>query len=270
MNSKKQLLIALSICLIFFLRGKQFILAFQRNIANTVIHNSLSQTGIAAISRQRSLAIATTLLGADLRAFSNAQEANGDMPMIPASFRGLYYHRSDDWTNAAKWYGVAAIGKPIPEKQKQILISPWMKLAPSGDFMLEAIVDEWHIRADTAPGAKITKTDRGTLEFSCSETMVGPKWAALEWNQVFDIPYHHALVIKAKTEIGTMLILATVIDGQWVRHFVETGTGKWEDYIVSLEGDHVKYIYVQIREDAKASEQSCLAEIDSLTFLLDE
>ena len=270
MSSKKPLLIALSICLIFFLQGKQLLSAFQHNIVNIVIHNSFSKTGITADSRQRSLSTAASLLGADSHSFSNASETTVDMPMLPASLRGLYYQRLGDWSKAAKWYGVAATGEPFPEKQKQILISPWMKLAPSGDFMLEAVVDEWQIRADTAPGAKTFETDRGTLEFSCSESAGDPKGAVLEWSQEFDIPYHHTMVIRAKAEIGTFLILATVIDGQLVRHLVEPGTGKWEDYIVSVEGDHVKYIYVQIREDVKALEQSCLAEIDSLTFLLDE
>ena len=247
-------------------RGWQLFSAFGLNMANTAIYKSFSQAQTDASSRQQALSSAVTWLGLA----SYESELAEELPMIPASFRGLYYHRLDDWINAANWYDVAARTKQVPERQKKLLISPWMKLAPSGDFTLEAVVDKWHIRSDTAPGAILSETALETLEFSCSEIVGDPKRAILEWNEAFDIPYHHALIIRAKTEIGTRLILATVIDGKLVRHFVETGTGEWEDYVVSLDGDHIKYIYVQIREDFEASKPSCLAEIDSLTFLLDK
>lgn len=266
MNLKNLLLIAFWLCLILILQGKQLFAAFQQNIANTVIYKSFSQSSLDAASRQRSLAIAATSLGAGL---FDEPETTGDLSMIPASLRGLYYHRLGDWDNASSWYGSAARGEAVPEQQKDLLISPWMELDPTGDFVLEAHTKEWHKRADTAPGAKLTWSDRGTIEFSCSEILEEPRKAVLEWNQLFDIPYHHTLILRAKAEIGTILILETAIDGQLIRHLTHNGTGKWENFTIPVEGDHVKFIYVHVREDRNSPVRSCAGEIDSISFLLD-
>ena len=189
--------------------------------------------------------------------------------MIQSGLRGLHFHRSGDLNNAAYWYSVAARGEPIPEQQNQILISPWMDLTPTGDFMLDAITEEWYVRSDTAPGAALTRTAGGTLEFTCSGVLEESKKAILAWNQLFDIPYHHTLVLKAKAEIGTTVNLETVIDDQLVRHSTFDGTGKWEDFTIPVEGDHVKYIYLIVREDQDSSNKSCKVELDSISFLLD-
>jgi hypothetical protein len=266
MNLKKFSMIVFWFCLLLLLQGKQLVAAFQQNIANIVIYNSFSQSSLDAASRQRSLAIAATSLGAGL---FNEPEAAGDLSMIPASLRGLYYHRLGDWDNASIWYGTAAHGEPVPEQQKQLLISPWMELSPTGDFVLDALTKQWHKRTDAATGTKLTWTDRGTLDFGCSEIAEEPKNAVLEWNQAFDIPYHHTLILRAKAEIGTILILETSIDDQLVRHLIHRGTGKWENFTVPVEGDHVKYIYVHVREDRDAPVRSCAGEIDSISFLLD-
>ena len=248
------------------MRGGQLFTSFGRNLANTAIYRSFSQEQTDAASRQEALSMAAAWLE---REAGETGETAAGAAMIPASLRGLYHHRLGDWQNAAEWYDIAANEEPLPEQQKQLLISPWMKLHPSGDFDLQAIAGEWHLRADAPPGAQIKVTDRDTLEFTCSGIAKDTKKAALEWSQAFDIPYHHTAVLKVRSEIGTTLNLETVIDGQLVRHVTHDGTGKWETFSVPLEGDSVKYIYVIVREDAESSARSCLVEIETISFLLD-
>ena len=247
-------------------RGEQLFSALGLNLANLAIYKSFSQAETDATSRQNVLASAAAWLPGDA---GNVQETATDLPMIPASLRGLYHHRLRDWQNAAKWYHAAANKEPVPERQKQLLISPWMKLESSGDFELLATTSEWHLRADSGSGAEIIRTDRNSLEFTCSDITEETKIATLEWSQPFDIPYHHTLVLKAKSEIGTTLNLETVIDGQLVRHLTNRGTGKWEDFTIPVEGDRVRYIYLIVREDRESSSKSCLTEIDAISFLLD-
>ena len=266
---KNQLLLVF--CILFLLlllatRGTQLYSALGLNLANLAIYRSFSEEQTDATSRQKALASATAWLPEDT---GGTQETAAELPMIQASLRGLYYHRLRDWHNAAAWYGSAANGKPIPEQQNQLLISPWMTLDPSGDFELQGTADVWHLRGDAPYGAAIKKTDSGTLQISCSEITADTKKVAMEWSQEFDIPYHHTLVLKAKSEIGTTLNFETVIDRQLVRHLTHKGTGKWEDFTIPVEGDHVKYIYVIVREDLESTARSCLAEIDGITFLLD-
>ncbi len=266
---KNQLQLFFFICFLLLLlatRGTQLYSALGLNLANLSIYRSFSLQQTDAVSRQKALASATAWLPGEA---GGTQETTAELPMIQASLRGLYYHRLRDWHNAAAWYDSAANGKPIPEQQNQLLISPWMILDPSGDFELQGTADAWHLRGDTPSGAAIKKTESGTLQISCSEITADTKKAALAWNQEFDIPYHHTLVLKAKSEIGTTLIFETVIDRQLVRHLTHKGTGKWEDFTIPVEGDHVKYIYVIVREDLESSAGSCLAEIEGITFLPD-
>jgi hypothetical protein len=268
---KNHLLFAAT-CIIFFsflfiTRSDQILSSLSLNFVNTIMYRSLDQEQIDAATRKKSLALAAVWFPGDVGERPNSTE---ELSMIPATLRGLYYYRLRDWQNAAIWYDIAAKEEPIPENQKQLLVSPWMKLSPSGNFTLEANADEWQFRADTAPGATKTQTDLGTLGFCCSESVDEPKKATLVWDKAFNIPYHHTLVLRAKAEIGTTLILAMVIDGQLNRYIVHEGTEIWEDFTVPLDGDHVNYIYVSIRENSLSSKKSCMAEIDSLTFLLDE
>jgi hypothetical protein len=248
------------------MRGGQLFTSFGRNLANTAIYRSFSQEQTDAASRQEALSMAAAWLE---REAGETGETAAGAAMIPASLRGLYHHRLGDWQNAAEWYDIAANEEPLPEQQKQLLISPWMKLEPSGDFELLATTSEWHLRADSGSGAEIIRTDRNSLEFTCSDITEETKIATLEWSQPFDIPYHHTLVLKAKSEIGTTLNLETVIDGQLVRHLTNRGTGKWEDFTIPVEGDRVRYIYLIVREDRESSSKSCLTEIDAISFLLD-
>jgi hypothetical protein len=266
---RRRFLISSSIIFLLFLlfmRGGQLFTSFGRNLANTAIYRSFSQEQTDAASRQEALSMAAAWLE---REAGETGETAAGAAMIPASLRGLYHHRLGDWQNAAEWYDIAANEEPLPEQQKQLLISPWMKLEPSGDFELLATTSEWHLRADSAPGAEIIRNNRNSLEFTCSDISKKTKIATLEWSQPFDIPYHHTLVLKAKTKIGTTLNLETVIDRQLVRHVTHDGTGKWETFSVPLEGDSVKYIYVIVREDAESSARSCLVEIETISFLLD-
>jgi hypothetical protein len=113
-------------------------------------------------------------------------------------------------------------------------------------------------------------TDNGTLQLSCAKGSEGEKRAILQWNQLFVIPYHHTMVVKAKTDIGTVLNLETVIDGQLVRHLTHSGTGEWENFTIPLQGNHLRYIYMIVRENGESSVKSCTTEIQSISFLLDK
>lgn len=269
MGPKHRVLIALLLSVVLLLKGEELVSAFRENIVNVVIHRSFSEADIAAVSRQRAMSLAAGLFRTAPIGSSIELEAAGNLPMISASLRGFYYHRLGDWIRASKWYEVAAVAEPIPERQKQLLVSPWMKLAPTGDFRLEAAAKAWKMRADTPPGAGIARTDRRTLELSCSEVVGDDQKVVLEWNQPFNVPYHHTVVLTAKAEVGTLLIFETVIDGSLVRHFVHRGTGNWEDLSASIEGEHVSYIYLIIRENPDSNVESCDAEFDAISFLLD-
>jgi len=271
-NLRPRFLVSSSIIfllLLLFMRGGQIFSSLSLNMANFAIYKSFSQEQTAE-KRQHALSSAAAFLGVNSRGTSVNMDPAEDTPMIQSALRGLSFHRLGDVNRAAKWYNVAARGEPIPEQQQPILISPWMELDQSGDFVLDANAQAWHLRPDTAPEADLVWTDNGTLQLSCSKVQEGGKIAILQWNQLFDIPYHHTLVLKTKIETGTVLNLETVIDGQLVRHLTHSGTGEWKNFTIPLQGDHLRYIYMIVREDGESSIKSCTAEIQSISFLLDK
>ena len=221
-------------------------------------------------SRQRVLQFAATSLGVGFQGQSEESAEASKLPMLPASFRGLYYRRLGDWKNAAYWYGVAARSEPFPELQQQIVVPPRMELTPTGDFLLRASTEGWRIRSDTAPGAEFTKSDSETIIFSCSEIAEEKKTASLSWTSTFDIPYHHTLILRAKPEAGTILIFASVMDGKSVRHLTHKGDGEWQEFVFPAEGNHVSHLYITVREDLNSPVITCQAEIDTISFLLDD
>ena len=252
------------------MRGKDLFSIFGQNLANAIIHNSFSQEQSDAFTRQRAMSVAATLLDAESQFTSVESGTTPEIAMIPAALQGLHYHRLRDWKNAAYWYKAAAQEKPFPQVQQNILISPWMELTSTGNFILRGNVEGWQIQSDSALEAKLLKTHDETLFVSCAEIQESTKSVILAWKDNFAIPYHHTLVLRTKVKMGTTLILEIVIDGQLIRHLTQEGTGKWQDSEIPVEGNLVQYIYVHIREDANALAPSCQAEIDSISFLLDE
>lgn len=244
--------------------------SFTLNLADVMIYRSFSQEQTSAVVRQRAMATAAIFLEPEFPGYLVDSTMDHHTVMIPAALQGLYYHRLENWKNAAFWYNAAAQVDPVPELQQPILISPWMELESIGNFILPGNSEGWYKRSDTAPGSKIIWKDGGTLVFSCTEIQEEKGLAVLAWKEKFDIPYHHTLVLRAKVNSGTSLIFETVIDGELIRHLTHNGTGSWQDFTIPVEGDLVDYIYLIIREDTTAIEKSCQIEIDSITFLLDE
>lgn len=253
-----------------FLRGNALVVAFKRNAAEALIHKSFSLEQTDAVSRQRAMALAAIFLDQASNPSFSEPPSDDETAMIPAALRGLFYQRLSDQNGAAAWYHIAAQTAPRPDPQRQILISPWMQLNSTGDFVLAGESSAWQKRPDTDPRAVLKQTNEGTLVFSCSEVDKNEKKAALVWPESFDIPYHHSLVLHAKVEPGTRLGFETLVDGQLIRHLNQSGTGMWRDFPMMVDGDHVKVLYIIIREDTGTEEKSCQVEIDSITFLLDE
>ncbi len=268
---KKLLLVTPVIVLLVFTMVKPIRSALQINLANVIIHKSFSKEAADARSRQRSMSLAAKLMSDAGNVIQDNKQADDidNHTMILAAFMGQRYHRLHDWNNAALWYSVASRSKPTPEKQKQLLVSPLLRINEDGTLYLSSNIEMWRIRPDTASGAKLFATSRDTIKLNCTDIDEEPKKAALLWNYPLSIPYHHTLVYRVKTDVGTILSLETVTKGEIERHFVHDGTGEWEGFEIYLNVDQVTFIYVLIRKNSESNQSSCGIEFEEIEFRLD-
>ena len=263
--------ISLYSVLLVVLLGQQLFSTLSTNLSKIMLHKTLSQENVKAIERQQALYIVSELLSvtSPKQAIEFDDEVKG-LSMIPAILRGEHYWRQRKLVEAGYWYRIAAEGEPNPHKQGAILIPPQLKITIDGNLVIDATSRGWKVRRDTIPRAKVIQNQNGKSIFSFFSEQ-GQQKAAFAWNHPIELTYHHTLVLKAKVKKNTKLLFETVIDGDLKRHFTYIGTGYWEEFVVPVQGNYLKYIYVLLRQSSDTSgDLEHTIEVESLSFLLDE
>lgn len=272
MTLKYPQLIGVCIILTVIFTGKQIVSELSQNLATVTLYKTLSEDNVNAAKRQHALFLAAKQLKMRSQEGFIVSHTPKTFPMIPAILRGEHHRRLEDYSNAADWYNVAAESVPYPTIQKAILVPSWAKITSEGAIVLDGSAGGWRVRSDTIPEATIRQQNRTGI-FSILNSSMQGKRAAFSWDRPLYIPYHHTVVLKARIQKDALFSFETVIDEDLVRHLNKyRGIGRWEEFVFTVEGDHLRYIYILLDRPTPTSTTTTdyVVAIESISFVLDE
>ncbi len=260
-----------SCIVLVLLSGPHLFSELSLNLAQVVLNKTLWQENQSAIDRQRAFAWAATLIeiaSGEKASFSDDKECS----MIAAMTIADYHRKHKDHQATAAWLRRAATADPYPAIQSAIVLPVWTSVTPQGDIVLDWSTENWYFRSDSQPANLAFDDENAWLNISYRNKLGQRDKVIYTWKGPLEIPYWHTLYLRARVHPGTFLTIEThSTDG--VERYINyhRGTGEWEEFIIPLNIDNIRWIYISLREPSPDSDTPDYAvDIEPLTLLLDD
>jgi hypothetical protein len=199
------------------------------------------------------------------------QQAPKCLSTVFALVSAEYHRRYGNFDKAAEFLYCAANADFAEKLENPLIIPLWVDLKPNGTMTIPANTLDWYVRRDTVPSAKIIHGENQLVTLSVIKESNQHHRVAFVWRQSLQISYHHTLILKTRVQKGCQLIIETVTDEEGiVRHLIHTGDGQWQNHVVRLKGNSLRFLYVLLEHEIESGNEECSVELDSLSFLLDE
>lgn len=245
---------------------------FYANLAHLALDNALWTGHTELSSRQNKLARSARLYAAAAQGPQDARLAPDDSyTVLSAIVAAEHYRRQGQYNlTAAHLYRAAEAPGCSAALDGAIALPGWAQLSTDGAIRLDGSMPRWTVRGDNTAEAAAERLPSGeTVLTLWSDTRF--RRASFQWRGHLAIPYHHRAVLRSRVDIGCIVRLETVIDGQIIRHFAHPGTGEWEEQEFPIQGQTLEYIYILLDvSDDVGPQSTCTATIDYVAFMLDE
>lgn len=242
------------------------------NLANGILNKTIWQSGQTATQRQRMLSWAAMLLETGYGEGSLSDDGSrGQRSMIPAIAIADYHRKQRDFDEALFWLHRAIEADPAPVVQDALILPRWASIDQKGNIVLDW-ASNWRFRSDSQTADLTMHEEQDWLTISYENTLGRRDKVIYQWAGPLDIPYWHKLRVKARIYRGTFLTVETHSAAgveRYVNYF--KGSSEWEEFIIPLNVDEIKWIYISVSEpSADSSTPDYVVDIEPLMFLLDE
>jgi hypothetical protein len=261
------------VTLLFLFARDRLIPSLSFNLANVVLNRTLWQGNQTAIGRQRVLSLAAGLLeagsGEKPGPFTETI-VSGQCTLIPSMVIADYYRKQKDFVKASTWLRQAASADPYPATQDAILLPGWVRVTPRGDIALDWSSSNWHFRSDSQPANLEVDDDHGWLTISYQNNLEQRDRVIYEWRGPLQIPYWHTLQLRARVHPGAFLTFETHSTAGVQRYIhYHQGSGEWEEFIIALNAETLRYMYISLTEPSQdSSVMDYTVDIEPLTLVL--